>query len=272
MTSLWIVGALLLSALAAWCIRRSLRRARELREPFPAAWRALLARVPLYRRMPPAVRERVELAARRLLQRVNFIGCAGLAVTDEMRLIVAIQAALLVAHRDPRGFDALYSVLVYPAEFVVEDRDEDEYGLVTEGSRSLSGQTIDVARIVLSWEDIEAGLAGDDGYNVVLHEFAHHLDHLADGALTDGSARARGTDAWHATLQAAYDELCDAVDRGEDTLIDPYGAEDLTEFFATATEVFFERAEEFREAHPGLNAQLKDFYGVDPADWPEVSR
>ncbi|MCC6271395.1 MAG: zinc-dependent peptidase, partial [Microbacteriaceae bacterium] len=237
-------------------------------EPFPAAWRERLERVRLYNCLPPPERERVELAARRLLHRTSFIGCGGLAVTDEMRLIVATQAALLVAHRDPRAYDALYSVLLYPAEFVVEDRDEDEYGLVTEGSRALSGQTIDLSRIVLSWEDVEAGLASDDGYNVVLHEFAHHLDHLSDGALTDGGSLAPGADRWHAALQAAYDELCDAVDRGEDTLIDPYGAEDLAEFFATATEVFFERAGEFRAGHPRLHAQLREFYGVDPADWP----
>ena len=81
------------------------------------------------------------------------------------------------------------------------------------------------------------------------------------------SSLAPAADRWHAALQAAYEELCDAVDRGEDTLIDPYGAEDLGEFFATATEVFFERAGEFRTAHPRLHAQLREFYGVDPADW-----
>lgn len=252
---------------AVWRVHSTRRLNRMLREPFPPAWRALLARVRLYGCLPSAERARVELAARRLLHRTNFIGCGGLAVTDEMRLIVATQAALLVAHRDPRAYDALYSVLLYPTEFVVEDRDEDEYGLVTEGSRTLSGQTIDLSRIVLSWEDVEAGLAGDDGYNVVLHEFAHHLDHLSDGALTDGGSLMPGADCWHTALQATYDELCNAVDRDEDTLIDPYGAEDLTEFFATATEVFFERAGEFRAAHPRLHAQLREFYGVDPAGW-----
>lgn len=269
MTVLLLAGALCALALGAWAYR-SRQQARALHEPFPAAWRAALAHVPLYTRLPPAERARVELAARRLLNRVRFIGCNGLTVTDGMRLVIATQAAVLVAHRDPRAYDALYSVLVYPAEFLVEERDEDEYGLVTEGRRALSGQTIDLSRIVLSWEDIEAGLASNDGYNVVLHEFAHHLDHLSDGLLSGGGARASARPgSWHATLQHAYDELCDAVDRGEDTLIDPYGAEDLTEFFATATEVFFERAAEFRAAHPALHAQLRDFYGVNPADWPD---
>lgn len=264
----WILAALPGAAAAVWLWQRTRRRAEALRTPFPAAWRHDLAeRVPLYRRMPQAARERTEIAARRLLQRASFVGCGGLAVTDSMRRIVAIQAALLVAQRDPQAYDALHSVLIYPSEFVVEDRDEDEYGLVTEGSRALSGQTIDVSRIVLSWDDVEAGLAGSDGYNVVLHEFAHHLDHLAEGALTDGGRLAPRAAQWHATLQAAYDELCNAVDRGEDTLIDPYGAEDLTEFFATATEVFFERATEFRAAHPRLHTELREFYGVDPAEW-----
>lgn len=268
MKILWLLAGLLVAGLA-WALMRARRRRRELREPFPAAWRTLLAaRVPLFRRLPPALLPQVELAARRLLSRVSFIGCGGLEVTDDMRLIVAAQAAVLVANRDPHAYDALYSVLIYPSEFVVEDRIEDEYGLVTEGSRALSGQTIDVSRIVLSWDDIEAGLAGDDGYNVILHEFAHHLDHVLEGALTDGGALAPAAARWHVTLQAEYDALCDAVDRDEDTLIDPYGAEDLVEFFATATEVFFERAAEFRAAHPRLHAELRGFYGVDPADWP----
>jgi Mlc titration factor MtfA (ptsG expression regulator) len=253
----------------AWRICRARQLARELRAPFPPEWRALLARVPLYRRLPVAERARVEFAARGFLRRVAFIGCNGLAITDEMRLVIAAQAALLIAYRDPRAYDALYSVLVYPAEFVVEERDEDEFGLVTVGSRALSGQTIDLSRIVLSWEDIVAGFADGDGYNVVLHEFAHHLDHLSDGVLTGGGALVPGADRWHEALQDAYDALCDAVDRGEDTLIDPYGTEDLTEFFATATEVFFERAGEFRALHPRLHAQLRDFYGVDPAGWPD---
>jgi len=268
MTVPWILAVLVAAGLA-WTLVRAQRRRRMLHMPFPAAWRALLAeRVSLYRRLPPGMRPRVELAARRLLARTDFIGCGGLEVTEDMRLIIASQAAVLVANRDPHAYDALYSVLVYPSEFVVEDRIEDEYGLVTEGSRALSGQTIDVARIVLSWDDVEAGLAGDDGYNVVLHEFAHHIDHVMEGALTDGGALAPAAARWHATLQSEYDALCDAVDRDEDTLIYPYGAEDLVEFFATATEVFFERAVEFRAAHPRLHAQLCDFYGVDPAGWP----
>lgn len=257
----------LAAAVIVWRILRARRRAHELREPFPPSWRRMLARVPLWQRLPPPVRAQIETAARRLMQRVSFIGCNGLTVTDEMRVIIATQAALLVAHRDSHAYDALYSVLVYPGEFVVEDRDEDEFGLVTVGRRALSGQTIDVSRIVLSWEDIEDGLAGDEGYNVVLHEFAHYLDHLAEGALTDGGVLAPGAQRWHAMLEAAYEALCDAVDRGEDSLIDPYGAEDLAEFFATATEVFFERAREFRAAHPRLHAELREFYGVDPAEW-----
>lgn len=260
--------ALLAAVVAVALVLRARRRERALRAPFPPEWRALLgARVPLWRRLPTAERERVEYTARRFLRRVAFVGCGGLELTDEMRLIVAAQAAMLAAHRDPGAYDGLYAVLIYPDEFVVEERDEDEYGLVTEGRRALSGQTVDVARILLSWADIEAGLAGDDGYNVVLHEFAHHLDHALDGALTDGGAAAPGAARWHDVLQAEYDALCDAVDRDEGTLIDPYGTEDLTEFFATATEVFFERAAAFRAAHPRLHAELCRFYGVDPADW-----
>jgi hypothetical protein len=267
--ALTLVAALLVALLLAVWWRSVQQRRAQLNAPFPDGWRsALETRVPLYRAMPASVRDRVEPVARRLLARTAFIGCNGLAVTEAMRREVAVQAAVLVAFRDVHAFDPLYSVLLYPSGFVVEERDEDEFGLVTEGRQELSGQAIDTSRIVLSWEDVEEGLAGHDGYNVVIHEFAHYLDHLADGALTEGASPSGGALAgWHEILEREHRALCAAVDRGDETLIDPYGAEDLAEFFATASEVFFLRAREFSTAHRALHAELVRFYGVDPAAW-----
>lgn len=259
-TALWalLIGFALVISGYTWFTRRR-RREDLLRAPFPDEWRAIAEQVPLYRRVPARLVPDVEHAARRLIAQTGFIGCNGLVVTDEMRVTVAVQAAVLVAFRDVRAFERLYSVLLYPAEFVVQEREEDEFGLVTEGSRALSGQTVDLSQIVLSWEDIERSRAEPGGYNVVLHEFAHHLDHLFDGSLSGERAPS--------SFNEAYEALCEQVDRGEETLLDPYGAEDPVEFFAVATETFYELPREMRAHHPALYASLADLYGADPAGW-----
>lgn len=247
----------------------------------PGRWPEVLApRVRLYARLPVELREPLAERVTTFLRRVAFIGCNGLVVTDEMRLQVATQACLLIVRRDPRSYDSLYSVLLYPDEFLVEERDEDEAGVVTEGVRPLSGQTLDTDRIVLSWRDVLEAERRDDGYNVVLHEFAHFLDHVSAGALSgdgrvpaaarDDAAQPGSANAWHRILDREYEALCDDVDRGEETLIDPYGAEDPVEFFAVSTETFFGVATEMRRRHPALYAALQGFYGIDPANWDEA--
>jgi Mlc titration factor MtfA (ptsG expression regulator)/transglutaminase-like putative cysteine protease len=242
--------------------------------PFPPAWRALLTNtVPLYARMPADLRLRLEPLTRTFLDRVQFVGCNGLVVTDDMRVTVAVQACLLIV-RSGASYDDLRSVLLYPDEFLVEESDVDEAGVVSEGTRVLSGQALDTSRIVLSWRDVLDSGTAEEAYNVVLHEFAHHLDHSIGGALTEGASR-NGTGVlanWHAVLEKEYDELCDAVERGEPTLIDPYGAEHLAEFFAVATETFFELPGELKRAHPRLYAELARFYGLDVARWGDTRR
>ena len=238
--------------------------------PFPAEWRALLEKnVPLYRRMPVELRLRIEPLTRGFLKRVDFVGCSGLTVTDEMRITVAAQACLLIAKHHGYAYEDLRSVLLYPDEFVVTESEQDEAGVVTEGSRALSGQAVDTSRIVLSWNDVLQTGADGEAYNVTLHEFAHHLDHSMDGALTDGiSGRHRADfERWHSVFEREYEALCDAVDRDEETLIDPYATEHPAEFFAVATETFFELPRELHARHPHLYAELARYYGLDPAGW-----
>jgi Mlc titration factor MtfA (ptsG expression regulator) len=291
--SLALAGALTLAAVtvaAAWYGVRKRRRAAQIRERFPEEWRALLQRaLPLYRRMPADLRLRLEPLVREFLLDVDFIGCQGLIVTDEMRLVIAVQACLLTVGSHAGKFRSLYSVLLYPDEFVVEESDEDEAGVVTHGTRVLSGQTLETSRIVLSWRDVQesgtteevdadllahtADLAStfepDPGaYNVVLHEFAHYLDHSVEGALTRRSPGRRALERWHSVLSREYEALCDAVDAGQPTLIDPYGAEHLEEFFAVATETFFEQPRDLQRRHSQLYQELRAFYGLDPASWP----
>lgn len=261
-----VVAALI--AVAFLAARRASRRKQAIQQPFPPEWREMLERqLPLYARMPQELRLRLEPLVRSFLANVEFVGCGGLEVTEAMRLIIAVQACLLIVERDPHAYSSLYSVLVYPDEFVVEEAEEDEAGVVTEGTRVLSGQTLDTARIVLSWRDVEERSPEGEAYNVVLHEFAHYLDHSTGGLLSETPSQRKARHEWHEVMEREYEALCDAIDRGEPTLIDPYGAEHPAEFFAVATETFFEQSREMEQAHPHLYALLKRFYGLDPARW-----
>ncbi|MEP7245992.1 MAG: M90 family metallopeptidase [Gammaproteobacteria bacterium] len=261
-------GLTTLTAILLWRFVTTRRRTESFSEPFPSEWRQLLEHsLPLYTRIPPPLRLKLEPLVRAFLSDVRFVGCQGLEVTNEMRLVIATQACLLVVIRNPDAYTTLGSVLIYPDKFVVNEPEEDESGVVTEGENILAGQSVDDTRIILSWQDVrESGTEGD-AYNVVLHEFAHYLDNSVDGALSDSGTRRESFEAWHDVLDREYEALCKAVEHGEGTLIDPYGAEHPAEFFAVATETFFERPLQMQGRHTALYAALKQFYGLDPAAW-----
>jgi MtfA peptidase len=244
---------------------RRRRRARSARLPLPNAVRDAIARnVPIVEALPPRHARRLEGLVSAFLVEKEFVGCNGLVVTDEIRATIAAHACLLVLGRPGSLYDELESILVYPAAFWVEDEVHDEDGLVTQRRRELSGEAWDSHRIILSWEDVAVSAGRPaDGYNVVLHEFAHYLDAEGRG-LADGR---RDGAAWHGELMQEYEALCAAVDRGEETFLDPYAAEDEMEFFAVATEEFIECSADLARAHPRLYALMREFYGIDPAQW-----
>lgn len=249
------------------------RRGRRLawaRLSVPAEWREpLRAHIPFYDRLPASLRERVHGLMQIFLREKTFVGCNGLVVTDEMRVVIAAYACLLVVNRPgvPRAYfyDELMSILVYPSAFVVPESDEED-GIVTEGHSVLSGQAWDVRRIILSWEDVRDAASEQD--NVVLHEFAHYLDmedETMDGAPGLGSAA--DYEEWSSTFWAEYEKLADDIDAGRETLLDPYAATEPAEFFAVATETFFHQPHALRSAHEKLYEQLEKYYRLDPASW-----
>ncbi|MBK6597408.1 MAG: zinc-dependent peptidase [Proteobacteria bacterium] len=255
--------AVVASSIHSW--RQHRTRLAFQQQPFPPAWRnTLLQSLPLYRLLPTELRARVERAALVFISRVDFVGCNGLAISDAMRAAVSIQAALLVINRSIDLYRPLRSVLIYPDAFVVPIEVQDDAGVVTQGEDLLSGQAIDTDVIVLAWPDVIGAAYGE---NLVLHECAHFLDHAAGGTLSSRPSHRVTASDWHDVLEAEYARLCRAVDAGARSLIDPYGSEDPSEFFAVATEAFFTRATDLARQNADLYALLRNFYGLDPADW-----
>jgi hypothetical protein len=248
------------------------RRARLRATSVPDAWRRIVERnVPLWRRLDDADRAELRGHAQVLLAEKHWEGCGGLALGDEHRVTVAAWASFLLLHRDTDYFPGLRSVLLYPTAYVIEGEHELGGGLVFEGEEEFSGHTQErLGAVLLNWRDVKADARDpDDGVNLVLHEFAHQLD-FEDGD-PDGAPALDGGGAtyarWRAVLGAELERLRRDVRTGRRTVLDPYGAEDPVEFFAVATEAFFESPDLLRDEHPTLYAELARFYRQDPAGW-----
>ena len=226
-------------------------------------------------KLPAADRDEVNGHLQVLLAEKRYFGCGGFAVDEQVGVTIAAQAAILLLHRDAEPFPSLRSILVYPDAFraPVEEWSDDGW-VVTQGTEVRSGEASEFGQVVLSWADICEDLRNPGGgANVVLHEFAHHLD-LENGAL-DGTPRLadpRAARDWSATMAAEYEALQAAVDAGrEDVFLDPYAAEDPSEFFAVLVETFFDAPAGLRDHHPGVYACLSGYFRQDPAGWTSAN-
>lgn len=260
--------ALALLLLPPW--QRRLQRQRWMAAPFPAAWRSLLRREwPLYRRLSPPQQRRLQQLIQVFVAEKPVIGSAGFKVSTAMKVLIAAQACLpLLGHA--RGvYPQLSQVVVYPAAFAVQRVHELGAGVQMERRDWLSGESWQQGQVILSWQDVLAGAqAPHDGRNVVIHEFAHQLDQAngrANGAPPLGSREAHAH--WAAVMQQEFQVLRQALAMGEPTLLDPYAATDEAEFFAVASESFFEQGEDMARVHPRLYALLAGYYGLQTRHW-----
>jgi len=257
------------AALAAPTLARQWRRQRIARRPFPAAWRDIVRRrVPLVSELPAAQQLLLKKRIQVLLAEVPFIGCAGLEVSDEMRITIAAQAAFLLLGRGG-SFGNLREVLVYPGHFVVPRSEVGAGGVVHEARDVLAGQSWQRGQVIVAWDAVLDGAADPhDGANVVMHEFAHQLDQDA-GAANGAPYVGRGAlqQAWARVMRQEFDALRARLARAEPGLIDPYAATSPAEFFAVTTELFFEQPEALAAERPALYEQLKRCYRLDPASW-----
>ena len=235
-------------------------------EPFPREWEEILARnVPLYGRLAEDDRRELRGHIRVFLAEKHFEGCGGLALTDEIKLTIAAQACLLLLHRETDYYRKLVTILVYPSAYLARSVEVLGGGLVLEGEEGRLGEAWGQGVVVLSWDDVRTGASDiKDGHNVVLHEFAHQLDQedgVADGApVLDRRSRYV---AWARVLGAEYEGLR----RGGKSVLDRYGATKPAEFFAVATECFFEKPAQMKRKHPELYAELSAYYHLDPETW-----
>lgn len=246
---------------------RERRRERLRSAPFPDNWEEVLRKnVPHYGRLDDADRAELRGHIQVFLAEKHFEGCGGLGLTDEIRVTIAGQACLLLLRRDTDVYPRLVTILVYPTAYIALAREPIGGGVVLEGEVARLGEAWREGVVVLAWDETLAGAADiHDGHNVVLHEFAHQLDQqdgVADGAPILGQRSRYVT--WARVLGAEFEQLRRDTDRGRPGVLDEYGSTNPAEFFAVATECFFEKPVELRRAHRELFDELAAFYRLDP--------
>jgi Mlc titration factor MtfA (ptsG expression regulator) len=250
---------------------RRRRREELLARPFSEGEAAILDRdFPRWSWIPADLQARFAGYTRVLMEEKNYEPCGGLVeVGDERRLVIAAQAALTILGKsDHDFFPRLHSILVYPGGF--RDRGRRRFGIDDEDRGLLYGESWETGSVILSWDNVLAGGRNDDdGMNVVIHEFAHQIDQY--NGIADGVPKLKTRDdyaRWSIVMERHYEELKEASKtRDPEPFLDPYGATDPCEFFAVATEAFFEDPLDLEYEHPELYGELAKFYGLDPAGW-----
>lgn len=250
---------------AAWRTRRDDAAARRRAIP-DDLWRRTLVRYPFLRRRDADDDAALRRLASLFLDRKEFHAAGGLRVDNAMAVAIAAQAVLPVLRLGLERYDGFVGIVVHPDQVVAHREVADDDGLVHEYDEVLSGEAMPGGPLMLSWRDVRgAGRSAAQGYNVVIHEFAHVLD-MADGAadgvplLPAGLARS----AWLAVLEPDFERFCQRTERDEDTALDPYGASGIDEFFAVASEAFFVAPQAMRAEHAALYALFMRFYAQDP--------
>lgn len=255
-----------------WVIKPKLvqkRRMRLRQQPLPMGVEEVLSRnVGLYLLLPHDLREQLHGHINVFLDEKRFLGVGGQEITPEVAITIAGVACMLLLNREPGYFPGFSSILVYPDTYEADQVDYD--GVVETRKRSRrAGESWHRGPVVLSWSNVLQGAVNaGDGYNVVLHEFAHKLDEENSGTNGQPILHAAGHyREWAEVLGQEYRSFADRVSRRKNKVIDEYGLTSPAEFFAVATESFFEKAGAMQRRLPDLYEQLRKFYAVNPASW-----
>ena len=251
---------------------RNRRREKILRTPFPQSWRDILSeKVTHYGYLDQKERFQLEQLIQIFVSEKNFEGCGGLPLTDEIKIVIAAQACLLVLGLPSFQYVDLESVLVYPTTVTLpESRPgvfSQSWGIVPD-QQAILGQAWLRGPVILVWDTVlRDSRHPERGHNVVYHEFAHILD-MRDGT-ADGTPELHSVQLYRQWVEICTKEffrLKKKVDRQENSLLDSYGAVHESEFFAVATELFFDRPRRMEQEYPQLYNVLREYYRQDTAE------
>lgn len=237
---------------------------------FKDEWvRSLQNNLPLYCSLPKTLQTSLHAKMTQFIRTTSFEGCKGLQLTDEIILTVSAQACILVLNHDEAPYPELNTVLLYPSCFESTTQTIEDDGTFIETTVECEGESWEDGTVLLAWDSVSGGAQNiTDGENVTLHEFAHQLD-ARDGD-TDGVPLLASQEAyqtWANVLGEHCSDFLEKIMNGEDTVLDPYAATNPGEFFAVATETFFEKPHQLKAKRPSLYAELEAFYRLDPTAW-----
>lgn len=237
------------------------------RPGLPDDWSAIVdAHVGMWRLLDETERSTAADAADWLLRHKHWEAAQGFDLTSVMTVTIAMQGALLVLDLGVEELRELSAVVVYPTGMrSVGERLGPISGTVSDGPLPILGEAHERrGPVLVAWDraELEAREPGQGG-NVVLHELAHKLD-MVDH-LVDGRPPLHGRvepQRWFDVCREVFVSMQAGDDRSP---LDDYGATNPAEFFAVATETFFDVPVLLEQYEPDLYDVLRDYYGQDPA-------
>ena len=265
-----LLGLGIIATILYWPIHKTRKRTTISIRPFPMQWeQALSTYWPIFSRIPYGLKQKLRKQIQLFMAEKQIVGCQGLRLNEQERVIIAAQACLLIINKSFDHFDPLKTILVYPSSFITNREVNLGNGTVASDKRVLSGESWDTGRIIISWQDTVDGVADDtDGANVIIHEFAHLLDHQSGSS--NGAPilnKSSDYDTWSVVWNDAFSRFLTSLEDGKTPLFNPYGASNPAEFFAVVSEVFFENGQLLKNHEPALYEQLKHYYEVDTKEW-----
>ncbi|MDR3606845.1 MAG: zinc-dependent peptidase [Oligoflexia bacterium] len=259
-----------------WHWIRDHRRQKILQTPFPPEWETILnENVAHYRRLDQEERRVLHDMIQVFIAEKHWEGCGGLALTDEIRVTIAAEACLMILHLPHDLYREVESIFIYPSTVITPERKAGIFEVPMEPLRAsmpILGQAQRKGPVILVWDSVKrTARHPESGHNVVYHEFAHKLD-LLDGT-ANGTPPLSGPEEirrWANVCAKEFLQLRAEAQKGRRTCLDPYGATNEAEFFAVATEKFFDQPLELLKHSPELYSVLRDFYRQDLARRIEV--
>ncbi|MBN2329240.1 MAG: zinc-dependent peptidase [Candidatus Omnitrophica bacterium] len=251
-------------------LRKNRRRERLRAKPLPGEWGRIIQNyVPLYRCLPAPLQQELHGHIQVFLDEKYFEGCNGLEIDDVIRVCIAAQACILLLNRKTDYFPTLNAILVYPATYIAREKVAAD-GLIPLDDASIRlGESWKQGMVVLAWDHVKRGARNvRDGQNLVFHEFAHQLDEedgAANGAPLLGSRSQYA--AWRRVFKREYKKLRNTWAQDRRRVLDEYGATSPAEFFAVATEAFYEKPHQLKIKHPELFNEMRAYFKVDPTEW-----